>query len=160
MSNGTNSPSKGILALRVSKTKAERITVEGETFFFRRLTIGMEEQLELIVRANQRDDLVEPPLPVEGEDGTISPEAAKEYAERLSEFNREANRAFRRITAEIMRFVLVDEHGKDFFSESDTTEEIVDLLNNVYANKFFKAYTKFREGSEVSVTNAESRFQK
>lgn len=146
-----DTPSKGLLALRKSNSAPERISVDGEMFFFRKLTISMEDELDAIVRENQNTDL-KPPADLSPE---ASAEEIKAFQSALLTYRQEAERSFRRLTAKIMAYVLVDETGKAFFSPDD---DIYGLLNNVYAAKFYKAYLKFRQGSEATPAAAESRF--
>ena len=56
-----------------------------------------------------------------------------------------------------MKYILVDEVNKPFFDEGD---EIYDIVNNVYIETFYKAYTMYRDGTDGSVVEAEKRFQK
>ena len=64
--------------------------------------------------------------------------------------------AFRRLTCDLIKFLLTDENGKPFFAEED---DIYDLVNNVYAENFFEAYSKFRGGLEGGTVESEKRFQ-
>lgn len=148
---GNETISKGMLALRRSNGRAENITVAGETFHFRKLTIGMEEDLDAIVKANQDDTLKVPEKPADdaGED------AFRAFGEAVVEYRQRAAKAFRKLTAEIMKYVLLDETDKPLFAPED---DVYGTLNNVYAENFFKAYSKFRQGAEVNPAQAEGRF--
>lgn len=143
--------SKGILALRLSNAKGERIKVDGETFYFKKLTIDMEEQLDHIARANQTQNLTPPKAPSERGDHA----ALQEYEDKLIAFKQETNKSFRKVTAEIMKYVLLDDNDRPLF---DADDDVFGLLNNVYAEKFFKAYMKFRQGAEAGPAEAERRF--
>lgn len=156
----SNQVSKGLRAIRLSNRKPEKHIMGGDVFYFKRLTIAMEEELDDLVRSGQDDNLAMPEAPIVGEDGNMDPVELKEYDKKLAEFMRGTNRVFRRITAEIMKYVLVDETGAPFFSEADTVDNIFEQLDNVYAENFFKAYQKFRGMGEANVANAETRFQK
>ena len=147
--------SKGVAALRRSNCKAERISMGGETFYFRKLTIGMEEELDAIVRANQDLTLKAPERPA----ADASEENLRRYAEELSTYNQQSAKSFRRLTAEIMKYVLCDENDKALFEPDD---DVYSLLNNVYAENFFRAYSKFRTGANVEAGSAaaEARFPK
>ena len=145
--------SKGMLALRRSNGRAERITINGETFYFKKLTIGMEEQLDQIVKDNQDDSIKMPERPADD----AGEEAMKQYTDAFVDCKQRAAKAFRKLTAEIMKFVLLDEGDKPLFAPEDP---VFENLNNVYAENFFRAYSKFRQGTEVSPAAAEERFQK
>ena len=147
----SDTPSKGLLALRKSNNSPERISVEGEMFFFKKLTISMEDELDAIVRENQSTELKPPAEPAPD----ASAEEVKAFQAAFLAYRQEAAKAFRRLTAKIMDYVLVDETGKPFFAPED---DIYGLLNNVYAEKFYKAYLKFRQGAEATPAAAEARF--
>ena len=153
MNEGT--VSKGIATLRKSNTKAERISMGGEMFYFKKLTIGMEEELDKIVRDNQDLTLKAPKQPP----ADASEEVLLSYAEELAAYNQNSAKAFRRLTAEIMKYVLLDESNHPLFEADD---DVYTLLNNVYAENFFRAYSKFRTGvnAEAGSAAAEARFQK
>lgn len=144
---------KGMLALQRSNAKAEKITVGGETFYFKKLTIAMEEDLDQIVKANQDDTLKVPEAPAEDADAA----SLRAYADALVEHKQRAAKAFRKLTAEIMKYVLLDDENKPLFAPED---EVYENLNNVYAECFFRAYSKFRQGAEVNPATAEDRFPK
>ena len=55
-----------------------------------------------------------------------------------------------------MKYLLLDESDKPLFSADD---DVYGNLTNVYAENFFKAYTKFRQGAEAGVAETEKRFQ-
>lgn len=143
--------SKGILALRRNNNKGEKITIDGETFYFKKLTIEMEEQLDDIAKSNQNRDIVVPEAPKDSEDK----EAQRRFEDQLLSFKQENAKSFRKVTAEIMKYVLLDETDKPLFHPDD---DVYPLLNNVYAEKFFKAYMKFRQGAEAGPAEAERRF--
>lgn len=143
--------SKGMLALRKSREKPEKITMGGETFLFRKLTISMEDDLDAIVKANQDETLKEPAKPDEGADEAT----VRAFANAFVEHKQKAAKAFRKLTAEIMKYVLVDENLKPVFEEED---DVYGSLDNVYAENFFRAYARFRQGAEVSPAQAEGRF--
>ena len=145
--------SKGMLALRRSNGKAERVVIGGETFYFKKLTIQMEEDLDRIVKENQDATLKVPVQPAEDADE----EAVRGYVEQLTEYKQRAAKLFRKLTAEIMKYVLLDETDKAMFAPDD---DVYNNLNNVYAENFFRAYTKFRQGAEVNPAAAEERFPK
>lgn len=149
--NGT--VSKGITALRRSTMRPERITVDGEMFYFRKLTIAQEEELDALIKANQRTDLIPPKEPEK--DATV--DQIRTYTEEVLAHRQETAKAFRKMTAEIMKFILCDETNSPFFSPED---DVLADLDNVYAEKFLKAYTTFRNGSEASAGGAEGRFPK
>lgn len=152
MSN-ENTVSKGMLALRKSNQRGERVTIGGDTFCFKKLTIAMEDELDRIVKENQDETLKEPVRPADESDET----AIRKYADEIVEFKQKAAKAFRKLTAEIMKFVLLDETDKPMFSADDP---VFENLNNVYAENFFRAYRKFRQGAEGGPAQAEDRFPK
>lgn len=143
--------SKGMLALRQNNAKGEKITVDGETFYFKKLTIDMEEQLDGIAKANQNPDLTPPEAPKD----TTDRAAMLAFDNDLLTFKQESAKSFRKVTAEIMKYVLLDDNNKPLF---DADDDVYSLLNNVYAEKFFKAYMKFRQGAEAGPAEAERRF--
>ena len=143
--------SKGLCALRKSNTSPERISVDGEMFYFKKLTIDMEDELDAIVKESQNPDLKPPERPAED----ASFDAIRKFEEDVLAYRQEAAKSFRKLTAKIMMFVLTDEDGKPFFSPDD---DVYGLLNNVYAEKFSRAYMKFRQGSEATPAAAETRF--
>ena len=49
--------SKGIAALRLSNNKPEKVVVDGETFFFKRLTIDEESKVNGIILSFQDSEL-------------------------------------------------------------------------------------------------------
>jgi hypothetical protein len=144
---------KGMLALQRSNAKAEKITIGGETFYFKKLTIAMEEELDRIVKENQDDTLKVPERPADD----AGEEAFRAFADALIEHKQRAAKAFRKLTAEIMKYVLMDDENKPLFAPED---EVYENLNNVYAECFFRAYGKFRQGAEVNPATAEERFPK
>lgn len=144
--------SKGMLALRQSGKKVEVIVMGGERFCFKRLTIAMEEEIDAIVKANQDTSLKAPTPPAEdaGED------AVREYTEAFIAFKQKAAANGRRLTAELMRYLMVEEaSGNPLFTADD---DIYANLNNVYAESFYRAYIKFRHGAEATPAAAEGRF--
>ena len=145
--------SKGIAALRRSNNKPQKITIDGETFYFRRMTIDQEDALDLIIRSHQDSTLREPASPPEGSDDS----AWESYEQALAEYRVKANKAFRRLTADIMKFILTDENGGTIFLPED---DVYTLLDNVYASCFHRAYIAFRQGGEVSSAAVEQRFPK
>lgn len=145
--------SKGMLALRKSNTRAERVVVGGDTFYFRKLTIAMEEELDLIIKNNQDETLKMPEQPAENSEEAV----IRKWANDMLEFKQRSNKVFRNLTAEIMRYVLLDEGDKPLFTPED---DIFADLDNVYAATFFKAYNKFRNGAEVNPAVAEDKFPK
>lgn len=145
--------SKGMLALRKSNGRAERIVVGGDTFYFRKLTIAMEEELDLIIKNNQDETLKMPEQPAENSEEAV----IRKWANDMLEFKQRSNKVFRKLTAEIMRYVLLDEGDKPLFTPED---DIFADLDNVYAATFFKAYNKFRNGAEVNPAVAEDKFPK
>ena len=144
---------KGMLALQRSNAKAEKITIGGETFYFKKLTIAMEEELDRIVKENQDDTLKVPERPADD----AGEEAFRAFEDALIEYKQRAAKAFRKLTAEIMKYVLMDDENKPLFAPED---EVYENLNNVYAECFFRAYGKFRQGAEVNPATAEERFPK
>jgi hypothetical protein len=143
--------SKGMLALRRSNNAPLCIKEGGDSFWFKKLTIEMEEAISEIVRANQDDSLKAPEKPAEDADDA----AWKAFGEAFLDFKTRSDRAFRKLTAEIMRYVLVDENGNPYFDDDD---DVFSMLNNVYAKRFYDAYTKFRNGTEVTASEAEKKF--
>ena len=129
---------KGMLALQRSNAKAEKITIGGETFYFKKLTIAMEEELDRIVKENQDDTLKVPERPADD----AGEEAFKAFSDALIDHKQRAAKAFRKLTAEIMKYVLVDENLKPVFEEED---DVYGGLDNVYAENFFRAYARFRQ---------------
>lgn len=143
--------SKGLCALRKSNTRPERVQVDGEMFYFKKLTIDMEDELDNIVKESQNPDL-KPPERLADDAGI---EAVRTWETAVLAFRQESAKAFRQLTAKIMKYVLTDEDGKPFFSPDD---DVYGQLNNVYAEKFSRAYMKFRSGSEATPAAAEARF--
>lgn len=145
--------SKGMLALRRSKNKAERIEVGGEMFYFRKLTVDLEDAIDVIIKRFQMPDL-KPPAPLEkGQENDT--DLVRKFQEDCLEYKRSAERNFRKLTAELMRFCLLDECDKPLFDETD---DVYSNLDNVYAEKFFRAYTKLRQGAQAEAAAAEARF--
>lgn len=144
--------SKGMAALRRSNQRAERVTVAGELFCFRKLTIEMEDELDAIVKANQDPSLKPPEKPADD----AGDDAVAKWADDFVAFKQRSAKAFRKLTAELMKYLLLDECDKPLFSPED---DVYGQLNNVYAENFFKAYTKFRQGAEAGVADVEKRFQ-
>ena len=147
----SNEKSKGIAALRRSLMRAERVNIDGEMFYFRKLTIAQEQELDDLVKSHQRKDLV-PPKDLE-KDSTVEQQQA--YVADLMVYKQECNKAFRKVTAEIMKYVLLDETNAPFFDQAD---DVYNELDNVYAEKFLRAYTKFRQGTEAAAAGSEARF--
>ena len=144
--------SKGMAALRRNNIKSERISMGGEMFYFRKLTIDMEEALDRIVNEHQDKTLKMPERPAED----AAADVIEKFAADFIEFKQRSDKAFRKLTAEIMKYVLLDETDKPFFSPED---DVYSTLNNVYAANFFRAYNKFRNGAEAGTAEAEKRFQ-
>jgi len=145
--------SKGITALRLNNQRAERVTVGGVMFYFKKLTIEMEEELDRIVKERQDPTLKMPERPADD----AGEEAFCEYADKLIDYKQRSAKAFRVLTAEIMKYILLDETDKPLFAPED---DVYSLLNNVYAENFSKAYMQFRFGAEASAAQAEARFPK
>ena len=143
--------SKGLLTLRKSNMSPERVQIDGEMFYFKKLTIDMEDELDSIVKDSQNPNLKPPERPAEN----AEIEAIRKFEEEFLAYRQEAAKTFRQLTAKIMKFVLTDEAGKAFFAPED---DVYGLLNNVYAEKFSRAYMKFRQGSEATPAAAEARF--
>ena len=144
--------SKGMAALRRSNQRAERIKIGDDTFCFRKLTIDMEDALDAIVKANQDPSLKPPEKPADD----AGDEAFVKWTEDFVEFKQKSAKVFRKLTADLMKYLLLDETDKPLFDEND---DVYSNLNNVYAESFFKAYTKFRNGAEAGVADTERRFQ-
>ena len=144
--------SKGMAALRHSNQRAERVSVGGTMFFFRKLTIDMEDELDAIVKANQ-DPTLKPPEKPADDAGDVG---VAKWTDDFVAFKQRSAKAFRKLTAELMKYLLLDESDKPLFSADD---DVYGNLNNVYAENFFKAYTKFRQGAEAGVAETEKRFQ-
>ena len=144
--------SKGMAALRLSNQRAERVSVGGTMFFFRKLTIDMEDELDAIVKANQDPTLKPPEKPADD----AGDDAVAKWTDDFVAFKQRSAEAFRKLTAELMKYLLLDESDKPLFSADD---DVYGNLNNVYAENFFKAYTKFRQGAEAGVAETEKRFQ-
>ena len=144
--------SKGMAALRLSNQRAERVSVGGTMFFFRKLTIDMEDELDAIVKANQDPTLKPPEKPADD----AGDDAVAKWTDDFVAFKQRSAKAFRKLTAELMKYLLLDESDKPLFNADD---DVYGNLNNVYAENFFKAYTKFRQGAEAGVAETEKRFQ-
>ena len=144
--------SKGMAALRLSNKRAERIQVNGTMFFFKKLTIDMEDEIDAIVKANQDPTLKPPEKPADN----ASDEEIAKWTDDFVAFKQKSAKAFRKLTAELMKYLLLDECDKPLFGADD---DVYGNLNNVYAENFFKAYTKFRQGAEAGVAETEKRFQ-
>lgn len=145
--------SKGMLALRRSKGKAERIVIGGDTFYFKKLTIDQEDEIEAIVKRHQDPDLKPPAQPEKDADE----QTVAKYTEDFLAYRRKAEKNFRKLTADLMKFVLLDETDKQMF---DPEDDVYGELDNVYAEKFFTAYGKFRQGAQAAAAEAEQRFPK
>ena len=143
--------SKGMAALRRSNQRAERIVINGETFFFKKLTIDMEDDLDMIVKSNQDPNLKPPKQPAEDSDT----ETIAKWTEEVVAFQQKSAKAFRKLTAELMKYLLLDESDKPLF---DPEDDVYGNLNNVYAENFFRAYNKFRQGAEGVPASAEGKF--
>ena len=144
--------SKGMAALRLSNQRSERVSVGGTMFFFRKLTIDMEDELDAIVKANQDPTLKPPEKPADD----AGDDAVAKWTDDFVAFKQRSAKAFRKLTAELMKYLLLDESDKPLFNADD---DVYGNLNNVYAENFFKAYTKFRQGAEAGVAETEKRFQ-
>ena len=144
--------SKGLAALRLNNRRAERISVNGTMFYFRKLTIDMEDELDAIVKANQDPTLKPPEKPADD----AGDDAVAKWTDDFVAFKQRSAKAFRKLTAELMKYLLLDESDKPLFNADD---DVYGNLNNVYAENFFKAYTKFRQGAEAGVAETEKRFQ-
>jgi hypothetical protein len=144
--------SKGVLALRLHGNKPVKIVVKGDVFYFKKLTLSAEEAVKRIIQSHQ-DPTLKPPkdLPEGATD-----EQREEYMREFDDYTDRSQVAFRRLTCDLIKFLLTDENGKPFFAEED---DIYDLVNNVYAENFFEAYSKFRGGLEGGTAEAEKRFQ-
>lgn len=144
--------SKGVLALRLHGNKPVKITANGDIFYFKKLTISAEEGIKNIIKSHQ-DPTLKPPkdLPEGATD-----EQREEYMKEVDDYTDRSQAAFRRLTCDLIKSLLTDENGKPFFAEED---DIYDLVNNVYAENFFEAYSKFRGGLEGGTAEAEKRFQ-
>jgi len=145
--------SKGMFALQRHGNRPVSITVGGETFYFRKLTISAEEAIKSIIKQHQDSTLKEPVKP----DDDATEEQLKEYFDAYESYQERTNTQFRKLTCALMKYILVDEVNKPFFDEGD---EIYDIVNNVYIETFYKAYTMYRDGTDGSVVEAEKRFQK
>jgi hypothetical protein len=55
-----------------------------------------------------------------------------------------------------MKYILVDEVNKPFFDEGD---DIYDIVNNVYIETFYKAYTMYRDGTDGRLSKPRSDFK-
>jgi len=144
--------SKGMMALRRSGNRPEKITVNGEIFYFRKLTIELEEQLDNIIKSSQDPTLKPPEALAEDADEA----ARKAFEDAALDYRQRAAKSFRKLTAEIMRFTLTDENAKPFFTAED---DIYGMLDNVYAQTFFTAYQRFRGGTTEAPSATEARFQ-
>lgn len=146
--------SKGIAALRLSNNKPEKVVVDGETFYFKRLTIDEESKVNGIILSFQDSGLLPPEALKDG----ATKEEMDAFRKEMFEYTTKSAQAFRKLTAELMKYVLVDEAGNKFFNESD---DVYSMLNNIYADKFHIAFQKFRGNTETGgVAGAETRFQK
>lgn len=144
--------SKGIVALRKHALKPVKITVEGDVFYFKKLTVGDEDEIKKIIFANQDENLKPPKV----YDDDASTEVISAYYKELDAYSDKATKQFRKLTCVLMKYILTDEHGNPFFNEDD---DIFDVVNNVYAERFFKAYGIFKGENSGGVAEAESRFQ-
>ncbi|MDY0015614.1 MAG: hypothetical protein RBS13_05330 [Bacteroidales bacterium] len=90
-------------------------------------------------------------------DDNATEEQVKEYLDAYESYQERTNTQFRKLTCALMKYILVDEVNKHFFDEGD---DIYDIVNNVYIETFYKAYTMYRDGTDGSVVEAEKRFQK
>jgi len=145
--------SKGILMLRKDATKPVTITKGGQAFTFKKLTMDAEDQIKVIIQAHQDTSLKPPTQPEEG----CSEDVIDQYIKDLDDHSEKTQKLFRRLTCDLMKFMLVDDNGKDMFDEKD---DIYPIVNNVFAQNFFNAYMEFRGGNSGGVAEAESRFQK
>lgn len=150
-----NQVSKGMAALRLSNRKVDKISVEGTTFCFRRLTINDEKRLDDIIKGNMFYE--KPPTAPEGD---VPDSEIKKYTEAVMDFQSRQQISYRRLAAALMKFVLVDESGKLFFNEDD---DVYSMLDNKFAEQFNRAFRKFRgeDADEAGkAANADTRFQK
>ena len=147
-----NEVSKGMAALRLSNQRAERVSVGGTMFYFRKLTINMEDELDAIVKANQDPTLKPPEKPADDAPDDV----VAKWTDDFVEFKQRSAKSFRKLTAELMKYLLLDECDKPLFTAED---DVYGNLNNVYAENFFKAYSKFRNGVEAGAADPEKRFQ-
>jgi len=114
------------------------------------------------VKRHQDPDLKEPKAPVApAEDcGEEAKNAFRleviAYTDAYMAYRRTAEKNFRRLTADLMKFILLDEADKPMF---DAEDDVFGNLDNVYAEKFFKAYQIFRQGAQAQAGEAEKRFQ-
>lgn len=144
--------SKGVLALQRSAQRPVEVTVDGEVFRFRKLTVSAEEEIRRL-----SDNYSMPELPKAPEGEGVTTEDSEAYVEQMKAYEAESTEKFCRLTCDLMKMVLVDENNKPFFEEGD---DLYNLLNNIYMDQFYRAYNHFREGKNGSVTSAEARFQK
>lgn len=148
-----NEVSKGILMLRNHASKPVTITKNGDSFTFKKLTMDAEDQIKLIIEKHQDPSLKPPKQPEEG----CSDEVIDQYVKELDAHTEKTQKLFRRLTCDLMKFMLVDEKGAPLFEESD---DLYSVVNNVFAQNFFIAYIEFRGGNSGGVAEAEARFQK
>ena len=145
--------SKGMRALRINNGKGVVLVEGGERFCFKKLTIQMEADLNKIVQANQDLSLKAPKEPP----ADAGEEALRDFSAAFLDFRQKSAEVYRRLTAEIMKYVLLEEATNNPLFNVD--DDVYSLLNNVYAENFFRAYSKFRQGSEATPAAAERRFQ-
>lgn len=144
--------SKGMAALRLSNKRAERIQVNGVMFFFKKLTIDMEDEIDAIVKANQ-DPTLKPPEKLPDDASAADME---KWTDEFVAYKQKSAKVFRKLTAELMKYLMLDESDNPMFAPED---DVYGNLNNVYAETFHKAYLKFRQGAEAGVAETEKRFQ-
>ena len=108
--------SKGVLALRLHGNKPVKIVVNGDVFYFKKLTLSAEEAVKRIIKSHQ-DPTLKPPkdLPEGATD-----EQREEYMRELDDYTDRSQVAFRRLTCDLIKFLLTDENGKPFFAEEMT----------------------------------------
>ena len=152
-----NEVSKGMLLLRKNSKKPVSVTSDGEVFFFKKLTILAEEDIKNIVKSHQDPTLKAPkePKPAAGED-ELADTVLFDFNEKIEKYTDRAEKLFRQLTCELMKYILTDTDGEPLFSEDD---DLYSNVDNVYATNFYKAYTHFRSGASGGVVEAEARFQ-
>jgi hypothetical protein len=147
-----NEVTKGVIALREHLNRPIMVKENGDTFYFKKLTMGAEEEIDKIILAHQ-DTSLKPPADLTAES---TEQEIEQYNKDVVDYTNRVQKALRHLTCALMKYMQTDEKGNPLFAQED---DLYDLVNNVYAQNFFNAYTKFRNGRIGGVAEAEKRFQ-
>ena len=147
--------SKGMLALRKHLGEPVKKEAGGDTFFFMKLTIGNENEIKRLVNLHQDLTLKPPDQPKKDEDGNIADDVTAKFMKDYGDYTDKSEHLFRMLTADMMKYLLVEKNGAKLFGKDD---DVYSNVNNVYAENFFKAYNDFRGLTTGGAPEAEARF--